>query len=119
MPDSPKNLYKKLFGASGEVKAAKTLKKQGFKIVARNYVTPYGEADVIAQKDGEIFFVEVKTRSSLKFGTPAEAVDYKKQEKYRKIAEYYIITNKLDGVNVRFVVAECLQGKVNFIFDAF
>ena len=119
MPDSPKNLYKKLFGASGEVKAAKNLKKQGFKIVARNYVTPYGEADVIAQKDGEIFFVEVKTRSSLKFGTPAEAVDYKKQEKYRKIAEYYIITNKLDGVNVRFVVAECLQGNVNFIFDAF
>ena len=57
MPDSPKNLNKKLFGASGEVKAAKTLKKQGFKIVARNYVTPYGEADVIAQKDGEIFVI--------------------------------------------------------------
>ena len=119
MSDSPKNLYKKLFGLSGENKAAKLLKKQGFEIAERNYVTPYGEADVVCKKDGELFFVEVKTRSSLKFGTPAEAVDYKKQEKYRKIAEYYLLKNKLDGVNVRFVVAECLLDNVNFIFDAF
>lgn len=119
MSDSSKNLYKKLFGLKGEVKVAKLLKKQGYKIVERNYVTPYGEADIICEKGGEIFFVEVKSRSSLKFGTPAEAVNYKKQEKYRKIAEYYIVKNKLDGVNVRFVVAECLTDSVNFLFDAF
>lgn len=119
MSDTQKNVYKKLFGASGEVKVAKLLKKSKYKIILRNYVTPYGEADILAEKDGELFFVEVKSRSSLKFGTPAEAVDYKKQEKYRKIAEYYILTNKLSDVNVRFVVAECLRDDVNFIFDAF
>ena len=62
------------------------LKKKGYKILEKNFVSPFGEADIICLKNDEIVFVEVKTRQSEKFGLPREAVDIKKQENYRKIA---------------------------------
>ena len=119
MQNSPKNLYKKLLGLKGEKIAEKALKKQGYKVVCNNYVTPLGEADLVCEKDGSLFFVEVKTRTSNKFGTPAQAVDYKKQKKYRDIASYYLNAKKLDGVSVSFIVVEVLGEDVNIITDAF
>ena len=64
-------------------------------------------------------FIEVKTRTSLKFGTPAQAVGYKKQSKYREIANYYMLKNNLDDVEISFVVAEVLDDKINLILEAF
>ncbi len=119
MFNSQKNLYKKLLGKIGEDLTAKTLKKQGYKVLLRNYVTPYGEADIVALKEETLVFVEVKTRSNDKFGTPAQAVDYKKQQKYQNIANYYINQNNLEEVDVSFAVAEVVNGKVNLITDAF
>lgn len=119
MPNTQKNFYKKLFGLKGELKAVDYLKANGFNIITKNYKTKLGEADVICEKDGELYFVEVKNRSSLKYGTPAEAVNYKKQEKYRKIALYYLTENKLENTNVNFSVIEILNGQINFIKDAF
>ena len=83
MPNSPKNLYKKFLGLKGEKLAEKHLKKLGYKILLNNYVTPFGEADLVCEYNGSLTFVEVKTRTSTKFGTPAMAVDYKKQNKYK------------------------------------
>ena len=102
MQDSPKNLYKKLLGLKGEKVAEKALKKQGYKVLVNNYVTPFGEADLVCEKNGSLFFVEVKTRSSNKFGTPAQAVDYRKHD-----------------VSVSFIVVEVLGEVVNIITDAF
>ena len=78
-----------------------------------------GEADIIAIKDDELHFIEVKTRSNEKFGRPAEAVDYKKQERYKQIASYYLLANKLEDVNISFSVIEILKNDVNLIKNAF
>ena len=112
-----KNLYKKLFGLKGENLAVKHIKKCGYKLIKRNYVTPFGEADIIAERDGETVFIEVKTRSDVSFGLPREAVDSKKQEKYRKIAEYYAL--KFGEKPTSFAVAEVMGGEVNLIERAF
>ena len=119
MQNSPKNLYKKLLGLKGEKMAEKALKKQGYKIILNNYVTPFGEADIVCSKDGAICFAEVKTRTSKKFGEPSQAVDYKKREKYRKIASYYLNSNHLEEVLVTFIVVEVLGEEINIITDAF
>ena len=119
MPDTQKNLYKKFLGLKGEKTAEKHLKKLGYKIIKTNYVTPFGEADIVCEKNGVLTFAEVKTRSSNKFGTPAEAVDIKKQNKYRQIAKYYLLTNKLDDVEISFLVVEVVGDLVNVITDAF
>lgn len=89
MQNSPKDLRNKILGRKGEDIVVKYLKEQGYKILERNFRTPFGEADIIALKEDTYCFVEVKTRTSERYGKPCEAVDYKKQEKYRKIAWYY------------------------------
>ena len=66
-----------------------------------------------------LVFVEVKTRTNQKFGRPCEAVDGKKQEKYRRICEYYFIQNKIDDQIVSFAVIEILKNQINFIKNAF
>ncbi len=119
MSNSQKNLYKKLLGYLGEKKAKNFLKKQGYKILYSNYVTPYGEADIIAKKGDETVFVEVKTRTNEKFGRPCEAVDNKKQERYRRICEYYFMQNNLEIQKISFAVVEILKNQINFIENAF
>ncbi len=119
MSNSQKNLYKKLLGYLGEKKAQKYLKKQGYKVLATNYVTPFGEADIIALKGEELVFVEVKTRSNERFGRPCEAVDGKKQERYRRICEYYFLQNKIQNQLTSFAVIEILKNQINLIKNAF
>ena len=106
MPDSQKDFHKKLLGRRGEKLAADEIKKSGYRLVKR--------------KGDETVFVEVKTRSNEVFGTPREAVGYKKQEKYRNIAEYYFADKGgSDGKNVSFAVAEVTPGGVSVIYNAF
>ena len=113
MPDSPQDLHKKILGRKGEQLVEKYLKKQGCKILERNYRTPFGEADLIVQDGDEIAFVEVKTRESFAYGRPAEAVDKYKQDRYRNIAKFYWKKTG-EEPNARFDVAEVFtdSGKV-------
>lgn len=119
MSNSPKNLYKKLLGIKGERLTIKYLKKQGYKILEKNYSTKFGEADIIAKKDNNIVFVEVKTRTSERFGTPSQAVGYDKQRKYKNLALFYMQQNNLDDCVLSFAVSEVLNGEINFINEAF
>lgn len=119
MFDTPKNLYKKFLGAKGESLTVCRLKEQGYKILEQNYKTRYGEADIIAELNGVIVFVEVKTRSNTKFGVPAEAVNFKKQKRYRDIANSYLLKNGLTDVNVSFAVSEVIGDEINIIENAF
>lgn len=119
MQNPSKNFYKKLLGVKGERLAEKYLKKQGYSIICTNYTTYYGEADIICTKDGVIVFCEVKTRTSKKFGLPCEAVDAKKQHKYRKIAECFFFEHAYENVNIRFDVIEVLNDEINHLEDAF
>ena len=83
MQNSPKDLRNKILGRKGEDAACRYLKKHGYKILKRNYVTPFGEADIVARKGDTYCFVEVKTRESDAFGLPTEAVNREKQRRYR------------------------------------
>jgi putative endonuclease len=85
---SLKTEFKQL-GAEGEDAAVRYLKEKGFTVIHRNYKTPIGEADIVAADKGATVFIEVKTRSSERFGEPFEAVNIRKREKLKKIALYY------------------------------
>ena len=119
MPDSSQNLYKKLLGKKGEKLVLKYLKKQGCKILKKNYATPFGEADLIVLDGEEIAFVEVKTRTSDTFGTPREAVGADKQRRYRQIAKFFWKENG-EEPNARFDVAEVFEdGTIEYFKYAF
>lgn len=91
-------------GPRGEDIAVKFLKKNGYKILQRNYDTKFGEIDVIAYDHGAISFVEVKTRLSEDFGPPELAVTQTKKNHTIKTAQKYIAENKLEDVLCRFDV---------------
>ncbi len=111
----------KILGNKGESLAYDYLKKQGLTILERNYKNKIGEIDLICynKKDNETCFIEVKSRSSKKFGLPCEAVNFKKQQKIRKVAELYLILHKKLVSKVRFDVLEVLGGEINYIKYAF
>lgn len=71
-----------LLANGGEDEACKHLKAHDYKIICRNYRCRLGEIDIIANKNSNIVFVEVKTRKTLKFGMPAEAVTKANKQKY-------------------------------------
>ncbi len=99
-------MHNKRLGRAGEDRAARFLKRHGYKIVARNYRTPYCEVDIIALKGDVLAFVEVKTRLTDEYGTPSEAVDGRRQRAYCRAAENYpqvregLYTARLDVIEV-------------------
>ncbi len=91
-------------GDAGEDLAAAALKKQGYKILERNYVCPLGEVDLVARQGKTYVFIEVKTRQNDRFGLPQEAVNQAKQRKLRLLAYYYLKQKRLGEVSLRFDV---------------
>ena len=92
-------------GITGEQLAIKFLIANKFEILDSNYTCPLGEIDIIAQKNSILYFIEVKTRSSDEYGSPLEAVDYKKQQRLSRIATYYIMVKDYSGDSQFGVVA--------------
>jgi putative endonuclease len=80
----------KTLGALGESLAADYLSHHGYRILERNWRWTRGEIDLIAEKDGEIVFVEVKARRSHRYGTPQDAVTRAKQHKLIQSAYAYL-----------------------------
>ncbi len=76
-------------GFMGENLAATYLEKSGYIIKERNFRTRTGEIDIVATKDDQLVFIEVKTRSSLNCGEPIEAIDMKKLRRLYKLGEEY------------------------------
>jgi putative endonuclease len=100
----PPPTTRRQLGDAGEDLAASALKRQGYKILERNYLTPLGEIDLIARQGKTMVFIEVKTRRGERFGAPQEAVSLVKQNKLRRLADYYLKQKKLGEVPVRFDV---------------
>lgn len=119
------NGEKRQLGFKGEKLAVKHLKKSGYVILERNFRCKTGEIDVIAQLGEVIAFVEVKTRTGDRFGTPAEAVDGRRQQRYRNTANFFMYFTKrdLNEYIVRFDIIEVIisrDGKViNHFENAF
>lgn len=96
----------KYIGKLGEDRAEIFLKQKGYNIITRNFSCFYGEVDIIAQNKNEIIFVEVKTRTSLKFGYPIDSVSKHKRIHMKKTAEYFLYKNNILENIVRFDVIE-------------
>lgn len=97
--------YNKDLGDFGEAAAARYLEENGMEVTGRNFRTRGGEIDIVAEDNGTLVFVEVKTRSSEKFGYPSEAVDFNKIEHMKAAAEHYFRQHPTDG-EIRFDVVE-------------
>ena len=99
-------MNKRKFGIIGEKLAQGFLINKGYEILDTNFFSRNGEIDIIAQKDNIIVFVEVKTRSSFEYGTPAMAVDFTKKNHLKSAAKVFLHINRLYGYDVRFDVVE-------------
>ncbi|HCW92777.1 MAG TPA: YraN family protein [Flexistipes sinusarabici] len=106
-------------GKEGEKKAEQFLREKGYQIIARNYRTPVGEIDIIAEKNGELVFIEVKKRSSSKFGIGAEAVTAQKQNKIIRSAQLYMKRFCEGETNCRFDVISIDAKNIRHIENAF
>jgi len=111
-------------GQLGEKIAYNFLIKKGYNILENNYTVPFGEIDIIAEKNNCIYFIEVKCRKTNKYGLPEEAItDYKKKRIIR-IAEYYIkrknINNKIINFGVVAIqINENSLDKIKYFPNAF
>ena len=90
-----KNTHNIRVGRWGEKMASEYLESHGYSISERNHHTPYGELDLIAIREDQTIFVEVKTRSNLKMGYPEEALTpRKKSHLLQAIAE--VMADRID-----------------------
>jgi len=97
----------KVLGNDGENTACLFLESKGYKIIGRNYRGNRKEIDIIAKKDGYIIFAEVKTRSSVAFGTASESVNIKKQRHIISAAKLFLLKNNLySELQPRFDIIE-------------
>lgn len=96
-------------GRSGESLAQEYLEKKGFHFLGRNFKRLHGEIDLIMEQGKWIVFVEVKTRRSLSYGMPAEAVTAKKQGHLRYCAHVYYAEHEITDRPSRFDVVEVLM----------
>ena len=108
-----------ILGKKGEAQAVVFLKKKGYKILKTNYVNKLGEIDIICRHKDEIVFVEVKTRTSEKFGLPRESVTEYKQNKIRLVATLYLQSNNILDSKVRFDVIEVLGEDIEHVIGCF
>ena len=105
-------------GAWGERRAARWYTEAGYEILDQNWRVRGGELDLVLFRDGEIVFCEVKARRSERYGTAAEAVDWRKQRRIRSLAAQWLSASGRRG-RVRFDVATVTGVEVNVIKNAF
>lgn len=107
-------------GKAGEDMAVKFLKRKKYRVVERNYHSPFGEIDIVAWDGDTLSFVEVKARSSSNYGPPQAAVGWAKQARLCRVALDYLAKHKITDVGMRFdVVAITVQGGAELIKNAF
>ena len=99
------SLDRKQTGQLGEQLALSYLKEAGYQIKHANWRCKAGEIDIVAEADGRIVFIEVRTRkTNEKFGSAIESVDSRKQQRIRLTAQFYMQAMKLFDKAIRFDV---------------
>lgn len=99
-------------GGAGERLAAGWLEARGYQVLARNWRCPYGELDVIAEEQGELVFVEVKTRRGDTHGAPEEAITASKRAHLIAAAQTYLMEQRRETQPYRIdVIAVQLDGQ--------
>ncbi len=77
-------------GRRGEILAARVLERQGFSIVRRNWYCVAGEVDIVAARQGELTFFEVRTRRGARYDTPEQSVTPRKRARMEAVARHYL-----------------------------
>ena len=116
-------LYRKNFGNRGEDLIVAKLTEKNYTILARNYRKPYGEIDIIAEKDSMVLFIEVKTRHNPFFDI-SEIITPSKQRKIVMVAKEFIAQHDVHSKTYRFDVVfletdNNNQLYINYIPNAF
>jgi putative endonuclease len=101
--------HRQSLGKRGEDLACAELEKRGYVIVDRRFRTRCGELDIVARDAGVLVFVEVKARCGGSFGTPFEAVTWKKRQRLSQMAAAYLCAKRLNAVACRFDVVSILE----------
>lgn len=95
-------------GAKGESIAEEYLIELKYKILDKNYRCKFGEIDLVVYKNGVYVFVEVKTRKTLAYGRPVEAINYEKKKHLLYSAQSYIQSHNLKDCNYQFDAIEVI-----------
>ena len=103
-------------GKVGENIAVEFLQKAGYEILETNWIFQKAEIDIIAIQGNLLAVVEVKTRSSIDFGLPQDAVKPKKIQLLVKAVNEYVVLKDLD-VNVRFDIIAIHKKENQFIIE--
>lgn len=112
-------------GALGERVAAKWLRRDGWRILARRFRSGHRDLDLVAERGGVVAFVEVKTRRDASFADPATAVGWRKRRELTRSAQVWMDRHGgAVGLAYRFdVVAVVVAGdgrvRVRHVADAF
>ncbi|MEO8583140.1 MAG: YraN family protein [Flavitalea sp.] len=99
-------------GLQGEMLAADYLTANGYDILYRNWRCSYYETDIIADKNGVLHFIEVKTRHSVRFGYPEEAVNSKKFGNLKKCAVLFLALHP-GWKRIQFDILSIIQSRKN------
>ena len=128
VPSPPPRRPPLTLGRRGEEAAACWYAAAGYRVLARNWRRPQGEIDLVAQQPGgPVVFCEVKTRSSVRYGTPREAVTPAKRHRLRRLAAQWLSEQRRRHgqlVAVRFDVVAVRAGPrgtlvLDVLHDAF
>ena len=106
MSDAParKPWWRRWFGSRSERAAFRYLRRQGFRLLRRNYRCPHGEIDAVAEEAGCVVFVEVRSTGGDDPLRPALSVDQEKQRRLTDLALYYLRQHRLLDCMARFDV---------------
>jgi putative endonuclease len=96
--------WRRLFGTRSESAAARYLRRQGFRLLTRNYSCPLGELDLVAVEDECIVFVEVRSTAGTNPEPPSLSVDEVKQKRLTRLALHYLGKHRLLNHAARFDV---------------
>ncbi|MGQ9425946.1 YraN family protein [Gilvimarinus sp. F26214L] len=112
-----------LTGQRAEREAEAFLCAKGLRLEERNFSCKLGEIDLIMRDGDTLVFAEVRYRTNPRFGSPAESVDYRKQQKIVRSAQYFMQRKRLvDAIPCRFDVVSITGGappQIQWIKDAF
>lgn len=119
---TPRN-WRDRFGLAAERYVAHQLEAAGLRIVARRYRCKAGEIDLIARDGAVLVFIEVKARTSTRFGEPIEAVGWRKQQRLVRAARHYLRHRRGGGGPKRFdvvgIISHAGRLRIEWIRDAF
>ena len=118
----PEHTVHALRGLEAENRAACLLQQHGYRICVRNFRCRRGEIDIIASRGSVLAFIEVRMRTSARFGGAAASIGAGKQKRVVRAARYFLLTRPANqGMRIRFdtIVMEQCQGSLHWVQDAF